>query len=157
MGFDINANNSNLNDFLIGLKLTRIATNSVYYYFIKVDSEHPFSSPYVVLSKENGSIGGALVENPVIEKNSSNTTMKLNFNKIVKYLYKYTPFDIPENSSSLEELKKRLQMKSDYKVEVYGRYLDIIGSKKLTSSEMINNTYNFPIGSSKLEGILTIK
>lgn len=146
LSFYTDITKSNLSDFVIGLKLTRVATNSVYYYFITVATTS--NNPYVELQKTNGSLGTSNIDKPI---EISNNTIKLNFHKIVKYL-------IDSDYYTLKEMQDRFGMKSAYKMEVYGRNLEIIGGKKLTQDELLNGTKNFSnTNSKKIEGTLIIK
>ena len=150
MKFKIDENTSDLDYFVIGIKFTRLSTNSEYFYFVEVntDDNKTLASPKVDLKKANGeAIGGALIEAPMLELN--NSILTLNFHKISKYLMKYDYYN-------LEQLKDRLSTNTDYKIEIYTYNLDLENSSKISSKiQIVNNL--FPVGSSKVEGILSIK
>jgi len=93
-------------------------------------------------------LGTSNIDKPI---EVSNNTIKLNFHKIVKYL-------IDSGYYTLEEMQDRFGMKSAYKMEIYGRNLEIIGSKSLIQDELLNGTKNFSTtNSKKFEGTLVIK
>lgn len=150
ISFDIDKQKSNLDLFMIGIKLTKLSTNSEYFYFVKVDTSNSktLSSPQVDLQKSTGEgLGGALIPAPMLEL--TNNTLVLNFHKISKFLIDY-------NWYSLEDLKDRLSVKTDYKIELFTRNLEILNSSKTSSSlTLVNNL--FPEGSNKIEGIISIK
>ncbi|MDD5716393.1 MAG: hypothetical protein PHW64_01200 [Sulfuricurvum sp.] len=143
----LQSNKTILSKPVIGIKMTKTSSGSSYYYV--VDS----NTSYVQIAKtdKSGYIGTSNVTNPVT---LSSTLCKLNFSSIIDYL-------ILSGYSTLSEMSTRFTSKESYQMEIYATNMEIGGAQKLSNPvvfELTNvKSQIFPIGSSKLEGNITIQ
>jgi len=149
--FDIILDKSNtlVPNFVIGIKMTKLSSGNYYYYVV----DSAISKVQIGKYDLSSYLGTSNISKPT-EFINGNTELKLNFNKIVDYLmnsYGYT----------LNEMNDRFSAKENYKMEIYISNISIKGGKNIPSpvTFQLSNTKSqtFNIGSSKIEGILTIK
>jgi hypothetical protein len=138
-------------NFVIGIKMTKLSTGNYYYYVVDSSTSKVRVGQYD-LSK---SFGTSNIVKP-IEFINQNSQVKLYFNKIIDYL-------INKGWFTVDDMNARFIAKENYKMEIYLTNLNTIGGTKTTTftrfqlSKDPENIQDFPIGSSKIEGILTIK
>jgi hypothetical protein len=135
-------------NFVIGIKMTKLSTGNYYYYVVDSSTSRVRVGQYDLARY----IKTFNILNP-IEFLNENKQVKINLNRIVDYLI--------NKKGLFNELNSRFTNVATYKMEIYLNNISVVGATKTTLLETfqldVDDKEDFPISSSKIEGILTIK